>query len=83
MAKRSVADPLGLGNNVVDTEKIREALKDTDHLVGRVFEDTIKLLVDRGMIRLSDLPGVARETLEARQKLRAMLRGKEGKEGWG
>lgn len=73
MKRRSPADPLGLGDEVTEVEEIHRALERSDQLVGRVLEDIISLLVDRGVIKLSDLPLVARETLEARQRLRARL----------
>lgn len=49
----------------------------------RVLEDVIHLLMDKGVIRFTDLPEVARDKLTARQSLRSRsndigLMGEEG-----
>lgn len=62
-------------------------LSETDASLARVTEDLINLLVERGVIRFTDLPQAAQEKLLARQHTRSQmanslrLLGDEGEDG--
>ena len=55
-------------------EPNRDALAGTDQSFVRVLEDLIELLIARGVIRFTDLPGPAQAKMMARQQLREALR---------
>ncbi|MCO5356943.1 hypothetical protein [Acidovorax kalamii] len=48
-------------------------LSETDASLARVTEDLINLLVERGVIRFTDLPQAAQDKLLARQQTRSHL----------
>lgn len=50
------------------------SLAETDLSVIRVLEDLIDVLVDKGVIRFTDLPGPAQEKLSQRRSVRAAHR---------
>lgn len=52
-----------------------EGLAASDLAMVRVLEDLIDLLIERNVIRFTDLPSVAREKLLRRRNLRARLQG--------
>lgn len=52
-----------------------ESLKSTDQGLIRVLEDVINLLVEKDLIKLSELPPDAQDKISTRQKLRDVLRG--------
>ena len=52
-----------------------QTLQRSDLELVRVLEDLVTVLVDRGVIRYTDLPEVARRKLEARASTRASLGG--------
>lgn len=51
------------------------ALEQTDQAMARVLEDVVSLLVEQGVIRFTDLPGVAQDKLLARRELRGKRQG--------
>lgn len=53
-----------------DQHQRRQVLKATDHDMPRIAEDLVDVLVQRGLIALTDLPAAAREKLAARKKAR-------------
>lgn len=53
-------------------------LKDSDLEMVRVLEDLVDVLVNRGVIRYTDLPEAARNKLHARADTRAKLGGLSG-----
>src|SRR5262245_24114910 len=55
-------------------EPSRDALAGTDQSFIRVLEDLIELLIARGVIRFTDLPGPAQAKMMARQQMREALR---------
>lgn len=71
---------LGAGNGA-ERELFEKILRDSkselfesDLTLSRVLEDLIELLVDRGVIRFTDLPAAARMKLEERKSARASVR---------
>ncbi len=57
----------------LDVEAKLSALKSTDADLVRVLEDLINVLVERGLIRYTDLPAAARQKLDERALIRADL----------
>lgn len=53
-------------------------LKNSDLELVRVLEDLVDVLVNRGVVRYTDLPEAAREKLHARAETRAKLEGLSG-----
>lgn len=53
-------------------------LKDSDLELVRVLEDLVAVLVERGVIRYTDLPEAAQRKLQARAEARAGLGGLSG-----
>ncbi|UIP87180.1 tryptophan synthase subunit beta [Pseudomonas phenolilytica] len=58
-----------------DEHTQRVGLQASDLEMVRVLEDLIGVLIDRGVIRFTDLPEVAQRKLRARQQTRARLGG--------
>ncbi len=52
----------------------RSELSESDLSLSRVLEDLIELLVDKGVIRFTDLPEAARAKLEERKGARASMK---------
>jgi len=50
-----------------------EGLQSTDLEMVRVLEDLVGVLIDRGVIRFTDLPEAAQRKLQARAQTRAQL----------
>jgi len=76
MQTRDMPNPLG--TDVVCSGKmseieIRNALRFSDIVMSRIFEDTLTVLIDRGVLRWSDLPELSREVIEKRRELRDKL----------
>jgi len=62
---------------IVRTERLGELKQDlvtSDNNMVRVLEDLIDVLIRKGVIATSDLPGAARDKLERRRKLRTEIR---------
>jgi len=57
----------------LDVEAKLSVLKRSDTELVRVLEDLIHILVERGVIRYTDLPAAARQKLDERALLRADL----------
>jgi hypothetical protein len=53
---------------------IKKKLELTDPSMARIGEDLIRILVQRGFIKYSDLSDQSREKLKEREELRAELR---------
>ncbi len=51
----------------------RDRMRESDLEFVRVLEDVIGLLMDKGIIRFTDLPDVAQDKLSARQSLRRKM----------
>jgi hypothetical protein len=58
-----------------DVHKRLGKLKDSDLELVRVLEDLVDVLVNRGVVRYTDLPQAAREKLHERAETRAKLDG--------
>lgn len=58
-----------------DDPGVQEFLANSDLEMVRVIEDVIDLLVDRQMIRFTDLPQSAQKKLLSRKSLRSKLNG--------
>lgn len=54
--------------------RIKQKLQITDPSMARIVEDIIRILVQRGFIKYSDLSDESREKLKEREELRAELR---------
>lgn len=54
-------------------ERLSEDLAATDKEFVRALEDLIYVLIDKGVIGLSDLPGAVQRKLQAREMLRREL----------
>ena len=52
------------------------SIDETDQDFVRVLEDVVQLLIDKGLILFTDLPGSAQEKIMRRQRLRSELTGK-------
>ncbi len=52
----------------------RSELSESDLSLSRVLEDLVELLVDKGVIRFTDLPEAARAKLEERKGARVSMR---------
>lgn len=63
-----------VGDHVRLTE-VRSALEASDLELIRVIEDLIAVLIDNGVIKLTDLPPAAQSKLTQRGELRAQLGG--------
>ncbi|MCW3150757.1 tryptophan synthase subunit beta [Stutzerimonas stutzeri] len=61
-----------------DEHAQRVGLQASDLEMVRVLEDLISVLIDRGVIRFTDLPEAAQRKLRARQQTRARLGGLGG-----
>lgn len=61
-----------------DEHAQRVGLQASDLDMVRVLEDLIGVLIDRGVIRFTDLPEAAQRKLQARQQTRARLGGLSG-----
>ena len=61
-----------LGNKGVDPTVVR-ALNDSDLALIRVVEDVVDLLIERNLLRFTDLPKSAQEKLLQRRSLRASI----------
>lgn len=61
----------------IQQEKTAEqlALEQTDQTMARVMEDVVNLLVERGVIRFTDLPDAAQHKLLNRRELRGKRQG--------
>lgn len=59
----------------VQPEEVRGALKASDLEMVRVIEDLINVLIDNGVLKLTDLPPAAQKKLTRRGRLRARLGG--------
>ena len=60
------------------TSEIREALTASDLEMVRVLDDLVGVLIDSGIITLTDLPRAAQEKLDRRLRLRSRLAGLHG-----
>ncbi len=56
-----------------DETVVQRALKQSDNELARVTEDLIHLLVDKNLIRFTDLPEPVQNKLLSREQLRAQL----------
>lgn len=54
------------------------SLKESDLELVRVLEDVVRVLVEKGVIRYTDLPEVARQKLDQRAVTRAEIEGLSG-----
>lgn len=54
----------------------QDSLDQTDQDFVRVLEDVVQLLIDKGVILFTDLPGSAQEKIMRRQRLRSELGGR-------
>jgi hypothetical protein len=61
-----------------DVHERLEKLKSSDLELVRVLEDLVDVLVNRGVVRYTDLPEAAREKLHERAEARAKLGGLSG-----
>ncbi len=59
--------------NTSDARSARERLSLTDIEFVRVIEDLVEVLLNKGLITITDLPERAREKLAARRSLRSDL----------
>lgn len=57
-----------------DISRIKKRLELTDLSMARIAEDLIRILVQRGYIKYSDLSDQSREKLKEREELRVELR---------
>ncbi len=55
-----------------------DSLKQSDLELVRVLEDVVSVLVERGVIRYTDLPQAARQKLDQRATARAEIEGLSG-----
>lgn len=60
------------------SSEIHQALSATDLEMVRVLEDLIAVLIDTGVIKLTDLPKPAQDKLDRRLRLRARLADRSG-----
>ena len=56
-----------------DKNAVNSALEDSDKDLVRVMEDLIYLLIDKNIIRFTDLPSIAQQKILNRQKMRNRL----------
>ncbi len=64
---------LGVAETELEMRQARERLKSSDLELVRVFEDLIEILIDKGVILITDLPDAAQEKLMERHRLREKL----------
>ncbi|HSC83060.1 MAG TPA: tryptophan synthase subunit beta [Pseudomonas sp.] len=70
-----------LENWLTTREAVKErltSLKESDLELVRVLEDVVTLLVEKGLIRYTDLPEAARQKLDQRAVARAEIEGLSG-----
>ena len=63
----------GLSEVEMEMRQAKERLAVSDLELVRVFEDLIEILIDKGLILITDLPDAAQEKLMERQRLREKL----------
>ncbi len=63
----------GLAEAEIEMRQARDQLKISDLELVRVFEDVIEIMIDKGLILITDLPEAAQDKLMERQKLREKL----------
>ncbi len=63
----------GVAETEMEMRQARERLKISDLEMVRVFEDVIEILIDKGLILITDLPEAAQEKLMERHRLREKL----------
>ena len=63
----------GLAEAELEMRQARERLAVSDLELVRVFEDLIEILIDKGVILITDLPEAAQEKLMERHRLREKL----------
>ncbi len=63
----------GLSETELEMRRARERLKLSDLELVRVFEDVIEIMIEKGLILITDLPDAAQEKLMERQRLREKL----------
>ena len=59
--------------NFLHTMDVSSSIHATDQDFVRVLEDVVELLIDKGVILFTDLPGSAQEKMMLRQQLRSKL----------
>ncbi len=64
---------LGVAETELEMRQARERLKISDLEMVRVFEDVIEIMIDKGLILITDLPEAAQEKLMERHRLREKL----------
>lgn len=64
--------------NQPGTESSLQQLRQSDQEMIRVLEDLIQVLMDKGIVRLTDLPAAAQEKLMNRSQAREVLGGVSG-----
>ena len=76
MRTRDLHNPIGVGlthSGKMSEDEIKNALRVSDAIMSRIFEDTLVGLIDRGFLRWSDLPELSREVIDKRRDLRDKL----------
>ncbi len=63
----------GLAEAELEMRQARDRLAVSDLELVRVFEDVIEIMIDKGLILITDLPEAAQDKLMERQKLREKL----------
>ncbi len=63
----------GLAEAELEMRQAKERLAVSDLELVRVFEDLIEILIDKGVILITDLPEAAQEKLMERHRLREKL----------
>jgi hypothetical protein len=64
---------VGLAENELEMRQARDRLAISDLEMVRVFEDVIEIMIDKGLILITDLPEAAQEKLMERHRLREKL----------
>lgn len=55
------------------TPEVANALAESDHALVRVVDDLVNVLIEKNLMRFTDLPEAAQQKLMARQSLRQSL----------
>ena len=63
----------GVAETEMEMRQARDRLKISDLELVRVFEDVIEIMIDKGLILITDLPEAAQEKLMERHRLRKKL----------
>jgi hypothetical protein len=64
---------VGFAENELEMRQARNRLAVSDLELVRVFEDVVEIMIDKGLILITDLPEAAQEKLMERQQLREKL----------